>query len=241
MVHGVGRSVKVVILLLSGVWLGLGPGMLRADGPVPYRHYQTHDGLPSNHVTALPQTANGLLWTGTEAGLVVYDGEEFRPIPFPDPLQTGSISSIQPRPDGSVWVGLYQGTVMKASQRGVERVIRFEPSAATLSRVLARGKTLLFVTTRAVWTLAPGAKHPSRRAFKYEMRPPSEIVGAPASVGTGPGTLLSGRRGRSGFWTVGSVPVGFIPMGRSPFSTCPVRNRIACGANFGLRVPERSL
>src|SRR5688572_17356345 len=40
--------------------------------------WQTRHGLPTNGIRALAQTRDGFLWLGTEAGLVRFDGVEFR-------------------------------------------------------------------------------------------------------------------------------------------------------------------
>ena len=40
--------------------------------------WQTRDGLPTNGIRALAQDADGFLWLGTDAGLVRFDGVEFR-------------------------------------------------------------------------------------------------------------------------------------------------------------------
>ena len=69
-------------LLVLGAGYALAQG---AAGPVlkPLTQYhleswQTRDGLPTNGIRALAQDADGFLWLGTEAGLVRFDGVEFR-------------------------------------------------------------------------------------------------------------------------------------------------------------------
>ncbi|MFT4535771.1 MAG: hypothetical protein ACI9P5_003141, partial [Saprospiraceae bacterium] len=42
-----------------------------------YDQYTTNDGLPSNTIYEIVQDSNGLLWMGTENGLVSYDGVTF--------------------------------------------------------------------------------------------------------------------------------------------------------------------
>lgn len=203
---------KVPFLLLLCGWFVWGVPTAQAD-EVPYRHFTTFDGLPHESITALAQTPDGLLWVGTQEGLAIYDGEEFWTIPLPDSIPPFPVSSIYPRPDGSVWVGLPSGTALKVSSRGVERVIDLRQRPP--SRILVRGNTVLFVTTRAVWRLPPGGDQPTRQPLRYEMRPPSQTAGAPAHVGVGAwdaalgpdGTLwiLDGRRGPGRFHPDGSV------------------------------------
>src|SRR3982751_760677 len=57
--------------------------VMAPPAPKPLTQYhleswQTRDGLPTNGLQALAQDADGFLWLGTEAGLVRFDGVEFR-------------------------------------------------------------------------------------------------------------------------------------------------------------------
>lgn len=182
---------------------------------VPYRHFTTFDGLPSESVTALAQTPEGLLWVGTKDGLALYDGRSFRTIAFPDSVATPKVKSLRVGPDGAVWVGLHYGAVAKVSPRGISRYIELGQSAATLSRILVRRGTMHFVTTRAVWRLSSGAARPSRIPFRYQTQPPSEANGAPPNVGVGAWDadigpngdiwILDGRLGPGRFHSNGTV------------------------------------
>ncbi|NUM69046.1 hypothetical protein HUU39_27905, partial [candidate division KSB1 bacterium] len=45
---------------------------------LPFEHYTTKDGLPSNWITAMEQDSGGYLWIGSNEGLAVFDGVQFR-------------------------------------------------------------------------------------------------------------------------------------------------------------------
>ena len=154
--------ISILVVLLLGV--GLGPGEARADETRPFHTYSTYDGLPSRQITALAQTANGLLWVGTHDGLAVYDGHEFRTIPMPDSVPQGQVLALRAMPDGSVWAGMGHDAV-KVAPHGVERVLPLDSHGH--SAILKRGKTMLFVTDRAVWRLPPGKASPTRTRFRY--------------------------------------------------------------------------
>ena len=67
------------------------------------------DSIPSGVVTSLAQDANGLIWIGTEEGLVRYDGYRFRRFIHdaadPHSLVGGYISSLYVDAEGTLWIG----------------------------------------------------------------------------------------------------------------------------------------
>jgi signal transduction histidine kinase/ligand-binding sensor domain-containing protein len=75
--------------------------------------FTVDDGLPDNTVNAITETANGLLWVGTESGLASFDGRTFTPVRLriagaPPP---SIISSLVEGPDGDLWVGSDAGII----------------------------------------------------------------------------------------------------------------------------------
>lgn len=66
-----------------------------------YDQYTTDDGLPSNTIYEIVQDSNGLLWMGTENGLVSFDGVSFER--FTDPrLMDNDIIELEISKDGHV-------------------------------------------------------------------------------------------------------------------------------------------
>jgi len=70
-------------------------------------------GLPNQNVTAIVQDAQGYLWFGTAAGLVRYDGDQFRTYAN-DPADASTVSDSYIRTlsvdrDGELWVGTLMG------------------------------------------------------------------------------------------------------------------------------------
>ena len=68
----------VFILFFSFSTLGL------TSQDLQFEHYTDRDGLPSNTTYIILQDTSGLLWIGTENGLVSYDGDEFTTYTHPD-------------------------------------------------------------------------------------------------------------------------------------------------------------
>ncbi|HTB15492.1 MAG TPA: two-component regulator propeller domain-containing protein [Bryobacteraceae bacterium] len=70
-------------------------------------HWGVSEGFPGGPVYAITQTEDGYLWIGTEAGLVRFDGRNFRTVK--DTSGKVSISSVRglvPDRDGSLWIRL---------------------------------------------------------------------------------------------------------------------------------------
>ncbi len=74
-----------------------------------FQNVGDNDSIPSGVVTSLAQDASGLIWIGTEEGLVRYDGYRFRRYVHdaadPHSLAGGYISSLYVDADGNLWIG----------------------------------------------------------------------------------------------------------------------------------------
>ncbi|MBI1806968.1 MAG: hypothetical protein HYR76_07955 [Ignavibacteria bacterium] len=80
-----------------------------------FQSYVVHDGLPSNYITALCQDSRGYLWIGTDNGLSLYDGTEFRNFTTTDGLPNLFITTIfeQRRKPGTMWMGTIAGGIVR--------------------------------------------------------------------------------------------------------------------------------
>ena len=79
-----------------------GPTLKQLD----HKAWTIRDGAPPN-VVALAQSADGVLWIGTQSGLYRFDGvrfEEFEP-PAGQSLPSHFITALLAVPDGSMWIG----------------------------------------------------------------------------------------------------------------------------------------
>jgi ligand-binding sensor domain-containing protein len=79
----------------------------------PSVHYTLNDGLPSNNTRALLKDSRGVMWVGTDAGLVTYDGQNFTPYPLPDYIEQKKIWAIEEDPDGNLWFGTFGSGLLK--------------------------------------------------------------------------------------------------------------------------------
>lgn len=184
-----GRMVVLFVGVLCAVW-GSDVALVRAD-TVPYRHFTFFDGLPSENITALAQTTDGLLWIGTETGLGVYDGNELRSVSLPDSLGTTYVSAIRTMPDGSVWVTPSTGEAVNVRHHGVEQVVSL--GDRIVQEIVRDGDLLFFVTRTGVWRLPVDTSTATWHPFQYDIRP--EEVGSRDDVGAG---VFNAARGPNG-------------------------------------------
>jgi ligand-binding sensor domain-containing protein len=78
-------------------------------------------GLPLGSVYAITQTSDGYLWIGTEAGLLRFDGIQFRQIHNrPGTYPSTSVLSMSPDRDGSLWLRLQDMTLLRYRNGSVE-------------------------------------------------------------------------------------------------------------------------
>ncbi len=80
-----------------------------------YTTYTTKDGLPSDLITEIFQDKKGYIWIGTNNGLCVYNGVEFKTFTTLDGLSNNWITSIteDKNEPGTLWLGTIAGGVNK--------------------------------------------------------------------------------------------------------------------------------
>ncbi|HKI71135.1 MAG TPA: two-component regulator propeller domain-containing protein, partial [Verrucomicrobiae bacterium] len=72
------------------------------------RSWSRQNGLPVTGVNAITQTKDGYLWLGTSAGLVRFDGVEFKRFDLAGvpQLRNSIVTSLASARAGGLWVGL---------------------------------------------------------------------------------------------------------------------------------------
>ena len=95
-------------ILINALFLGLPAASQGQSRPPNYTldHWTVADGLPSNALTQVLQTADGYLWIGTEEGLVRFDGFRFATF---DRVNTSGlphdhIEQMLAAPDSTLWI-----------------------------------------------------------------------------------------------------------------------------------------
>ena len=74
------------------------------------QNWTRQTGLPSDKVNSVTQTKDGYLWLGTQAGLVRFDGREFKVVPIDLPEARGlEVLKSSRAPDGRLWFAVGDG------------------------------------------------------------------------------------------------------------------------------------
>ena len=130
------RTAFVSVALLAGI---AGPALALervqpANGYIR-TNFTVEDGLLSNTVNAVLQTRDGFLWTGTEDGLLRFDGRHFTAVEFLPQASPVSVSALAEAPDGALWVGTRGGVARIAakalSQAGPESAILYHTGSGS--------------------------------------------------------------------------------------------------------------
>ena len=108
------RLLLLAVLLLAA--LSSGPGWAQSrPGLVSFQRLAMPDDVPAHLSTAMVQDNQGMVWIGTQDGLVRYDGygyKVFRPRPGdPHALSGSYVRSLLVARDGRLWVGTISGGV----------------------------------------------------------------------------------------------------------------------------------
>jgi signal transduction histidine kinase/ligand-binding sensor domain-containing protein len=112
------RVLRLLLCLLLALWPTGGVAQTFTDFPFATPHFESvgdGDVIPHNIVTALVQDAKGMLWIGTQQGLVRYDGQRFRKFMHVNgdlaSLSDDYITCLWATTDGRVWAGTSIGGV----------------------------------------------------------------------------------------------------------------------------------
>lgn len=73
------------------------------------KHYGVNQGLPSSETYFVTQDSKGYLWIATDAGVVKYDGYQFKTYTTADGLPDNTIFKIHEDKYGRVWFSSYSG------------------------------------------------------------------------------------------------------------------------------------
>jgi ligand-binding sensor domain-containing protein len=106
--HPLSRSgTQAEEVIWAGTW---GGGLSRFDGE-RWQNWSTRDGLAGNIVYSIAETADGVLWVGTNAGVSRFDGREWQTLDRRAGLFDDHVYAVAAAPDGTVWAGTRGGVV----------------------------------------------------------------------------------------------------------------------------------
>ena len=116
------RANLVVIALASFPAWGLDPRLALTQ--LGHDVWTTSNGLPQDSVRAIAQTADGYLWLATTDGLARFDGVNFSVFNASNTplLERTTITSLAAAPDGSLWIGIGSGALLRYRNGGLEKI-----------------------------------------------------------------------------------------------------------------------
>lgn len=142
-------------LVVAFVFLGLS---LHAQQPLT-RKISFLEGLPSEVIYDLFVASDGMLYLGTDKGLITYDGVNFKQIKYKDNLGN-AINSIQQDKDGVIWCKNFANQLFTLNnelleENAVARSIFYEQGANFVDYVVSKGKVWI-VTQNKIFTFYKG-------------------------------------------------------------------------------------
>ena len=94
------RLLKTLVL-----WCGLLGALPGAAQTLALREYTIANGLPQSVIYAICQDHQGRLWAGTQGGLCVFDGQQFRVYDGRQGLADNHVRAVAAASDGTIWLG----------------------------------------------------------------------------------------------------------------------------------------
>ena len=144
------------------------------------------NGLPSNSVRAIAQTADGVLWFGTDGGLAKFDGRAVEKVSFPG-SDAQVVYALGVSADGSLWIGTDKGAVRFSGGRfySIEETLK-----KSINSILIGSNEVFLGSTDTIFKVETAAEN----TLKV-----SEIINQNLKVNalaTGENKLLLGSSGR---------------------------------------------
>jgi len=100
------------------------------------RRYTTAEGLSSERVSSLYQSADGVIWIGTvNGGLSQFDGMRFLSYTTAQGLSDTAILTIAEDGQGGLWMGTYRGGAMRLARNGFVRYQESDGLSPTVGAV----------------------------------------------------------------------------------------------------------
>lgn len=95
------------MLKCGAIWITLFWLITGARAQAPHFDFLTvSDGLASNVIFCVEQSADGFVWVGSSGGLQRYDGYEWKAL---EPLDGIPVRSLAQHPNGDIWIGTNSG------------------------------------------------------------------------------------------------------------------------------------
>lgn len=85
--------------------------VIAQDWDYPYTQFTKNDGLPSNTIYCITSDKNGILWMGTDAGVVRYDGNSFKVYNTDNGLPSNDVFEIVCDSKNRLWLTTFKNDI----------------------------------------------------------------------------------------------------------------------------------
>ncbi len=112
-----------------------------------YRTYDENTGFPGSYLNVIEQDKSGFLWVGIDSNLFRYDGFDFHRMDFPEKQSRGNLNALFCDREGTVWVGLTDGSLFTWSKGGT-LVHRALPESDRINRITEGPDRKIWIITQ---------------------------------------------------------------------------------------------
>ena len=81
------------------------------DIQVPYRSYSVKNGFITDNIYSVFRDSKGLMWYGTDNGILQFDGTTFKTFTTQDGLPDNEIFNFYEDLDGRIWFASFNGNL----------------------------------------------------------------------------------------------------------------------------------
>ena len=112
-----------------------------------YRTYDENTGLPGSYLNVIEQDKSGFLWVGVDSNLFRYDGFDFHRMAFPEIQSRGNLNALFCDREGTMWVGLTDGSLFTWSEGGT-LAHKALPESDRINRIMEGPDRKIWIVTQ---------------------------------------------------------------------------------------------
>ena len=164
-----GRNVSSVVREAEGggVWIGTSDlGALQIDAAGAFERLGVPEGLPDARVWTVFEDREGIVWLGTDSGLVKRGQGSFRTLGAEDGIPPGvPLFGIAETPDGALWLGAHERGILRRAEDGTARLFTVKdglPHKAVRAFCVTPGGDVLVMTPEGAVTISGNRVTPFR-------------------------------------------------------------------------------
>ncbi|MCB9309672.1 MAG: T9SS type A sorting domain-containing protein [Lewinellaceae bacterium] len=141
------KGVNGILLHEDKLYFATNHGLWVKDGDKITQYSTQNVNLPSDIITCLEKGVNGEIWIGTNKGMVIYDGTNWRKISSSSGSSVVNIYSMAKDGDGNGWIGTLYGDVYTFDGTEISKLPGWENTALEVTSFAFQHDTTWIGTT----------------------------------------------------------------------------------------------